>query len=225
MTTATANPAEIVGAAAIDAMDDLLNSMADAAPDGPKAKQKLTASEPALEPHIDQYLNAKAKEAEWASVAATAAEQIKSAGKRLRIDACRRAGAVHASCAINGRVQIMQKCQYTEIKAPHLPAIREVFSAEEMLRYFPSTMKLELVGDANANEALLKQIIAAIGPGAFKAAFKVSRKVTVSEAFHRAVTLDPEVEAKARPLMDMHVIKAYEPTIGLTKGAGEKGDD
>jgi hypothetical protein len=119
---------------------------------------------------------------------------------------------VESTVRVNGKLNVTQKCQYAVIPMQQLPSLREAFGADAE-RYFKPRTKLELTEAAVENRELLAKLIEALGPELFKASFSVKQYAEVTEAFHRDFTLQPDVEAKARPFLDMEAIKAHKASL------------
>ncbi len=203
------------GAAADDPMA-LLSDMAGSAPAKKKGADRLTLTDPALDPDCRGFVEADQKADEWASKRDTHAAQIRAAAGPGRLKACRAAGRVEASIVVNGLVTVAQKNQFSLIDPAHRPALDEAFG-EDAKRYFIDSMDVaftdEVTGDEQALRSLVGALMSVLGAERFKASFKVTRRVKVSEAFYIDWTLNPDVAAKADPLIQSEIIKPYTPTV------------
>lgn len=206
-TTTTTQPAPPPLSAAA-----LLASMAAAQPTtGPKSRT-LAVSIPELDDDIEVWARAKAQLDQAEAAMRDAEARIIEAGSRARRDACRRAGKVEASIRINGRVTLIQKCQYSPIPLDSGERLAAAFGADRD-RYFVLATEAKLTDQAVADEALLSDILRAIGPDRFAAAFTVRQTYRPTEAFHADYTLRPEVEHRAAAMVADQTIKAHKPTL------------
>lgn len=177
---------------------------------GKEAKPQI--SEPAMDATIAQWIEADKEIKKWDGIRTTAEAQILAFAAPARLAECRRMGKVESTVRLNGKVSMTQKCQYCSVAATQLPALKEAFGPAAD-RYFQSKLQLSVTEAAAADKALLGKLIAALGPEEFAKAFAVKQVIEVGEAFHSDFTLNPEIEAKARPFMDTEAIKAYKPSL------------
>ncbi len=177
-----------------------------------KSAEKPAVNDASLDGSIGQWMEADKEVKKWEGVRTTAEAQILAFAAPARLSECRRMGKVESTIRINGRVNMTQKCQYCVVAMQQLPAIKEAFGTDAD-RYFKPRTKLELTEAAAEDKELLAKLIEALGPEKFAASFAVKQFAEVTEAFHTDFTLKPEVEAKARPFMEMEALKAYKPTL------------
>jgi hypothetical protein len=195
-------------------MDLLMQMAAGKAPaKGKKKAEKLAASLPDINPHIDRFLEA-AREAEtWESRRVTEEQQILAAAAPERLRLCRESGRFESSVTVNDRLLMTQTCVYSAIPADHEADLREAFGADAG-RYFKVDLKIALTPEAAKDDAFLARLIEAMGPE-FAARFTVARTVKPTEEFHRDYTLRADVQEKARPFVETEVIKANKPSLRI----------
>lgn len=202
---AEAPPPSPVSAAA------LLASMATQPTTGHKSSTPA-ASIPELTEDIDAWARAKAQLDQAEAAMRDAEAKIIERGSKARLEACRRMGKVESSVRINGRVTLTQKCQYSPIPMEAADRLDEAFGHARS-HYFVVSTEAKLTDAAVNDAALMEDILGAIGPGRFAAAFQVKQVFKVSEAFHNDYTLKPEIQERAAGLIEDQTIKPYKATL------------
>ena len=178
-----------------------------------KKSTAVQVSAPQLQPHIERWIAAKAQADAAKATMETEGDQIISAAQPLRLAWCAKQGRVESTVRINGALSMTQKCQYCDIGAEHAPALDDAFGETERGRYFADRLAIALTDEAAADEGVLSDLVAALGPDRFRQVFKVSRWLEPTESFHADYTTREEVQQQAAELMSLQIIKPYKPAL------------
>ena len=180
-----------------------------------KAKDaKPAINDPALAESIETYIARKAEAETATALKDAAAEQIISAVRPRRLEACAAAGKVLASVTVNNRLTYTQTCRYSTVAEERKEALADAFG-DAFGRYFADTLAISLKRESANDEAVLSRLIDALGGDFFAEHFEVKRDLLVQEAFHNDYSIRPEVQAIAEPFIDEQTIRPYSPSLKI----------
>jgi hypothetical protein len=179
-----------------------------------KKDDKPTVFDPSLSEPIAIYI-ARKQEAETAQALCDAAkEQIVSAVRPRRLEACRAAGKVLSSVSINGILTFTQTCRYSNVAEERKGALTEAFNGS-FDRYFADTLAIGLKKESANDESVLCKLLESLGQDFFAEHFDVRRDLIVKDAFHNDYSTREEVQAIAEPFIDEQTIKPYAPSLKI----------
>lgn len=186
----------------------ILTKMAGRTASGKSKAGKLEVHDPALDTVIDEVVAQKRASETADSLLRQAEDQLGAAIHPERLRLCRQSGRVEASVRVNNRVTFTQQCRYSKVDEEHRAAVEAAFG-QRFASFFRLTWSVALTAEAAGNEQLVNELVKLIGEERFMSCFVVRGDLEVTEAFHSAFTLEPEIEKAARPLMDQGVIKPF----------------
>jgi hypothetical protein len=193
------------------AMDTILK-LAKTAPARGSKSEKPAVNDPALNAQIEEFIRLKHEAETAVSLRDAAEEQIISTVRPHHLDACRRAGEALTSMTVNGRLNFIQKNQYTNVPEERADDLAAAFG-EQFEQLFRPTLKISLLERSANNEAVLETLLTKLGPEFFAEHFAVKRDLVVQKTFHERYCTDPQVQALAKPFVEDRTVRAYKPTL------------
>jgi hypothetical protein len=169
---------------------------------------------PALEVSIKEWLRADKAMSDAKAQKQLAEAVILPVAEEQRVRECRRDGEFHSSVKLNGQVLVSTQNQYTDIIVEDRANLEKVFG-DKTDTYFKPTMEITLTDAALSDEKILQKLIAAVGQENLATYFTIKQSIKPTEQLHEQRTLDPEVAAKAKQLMDQGILKPYKPAVKI----------
>lgn len=184
-----------------------------ASKDSKASKSKTPAVEaPGLEESIKNWRKADKDANDATSRKALAETVILPAADELRTKESRRDGEFHSSIKINDQILVSTQSRYTNIETGDRKALEAVFG-NKTDEYFKTKMDIALTDAALDDEKILQKLIAAVGQDKLEYYFKVKQYIQPTDALHEQRTLNPEIGAKAKQLMDAGILKPYKAAV------------
>lgn len=169
---------------------------------------------PALQGAINDWIQADGDLKDAQARKETAELAILPQAENLRIDECRREGKFHSSIKLGGEKTVLVSTQnkYSKVDSANRETLEEAFG-DKTDEYFKAKMEIELTEEALKDEGILQKLIAAVGQENLAKYFKVEQFIMPTETLHEARATDPEIEAKAKTLMDAGILKPYKASV------------
>lgn len=178
----------------------------------PSKSKSPSFHESSLDDEVDKWLKGKKMEKDGAAMRKQAENVIIPRAMEEKTKACRDTGEFHSSIDVNDKIKVKTSSAYSGVDSDEEEAIREVVG-DDFESWFKEETEVKFNDSLLKDEDAMEKIIDAIGEENFDKMFTVKQTLKPTKQFHEQRTMDADVEAKAKKLIDEGILRPFKPSV------------